>query len=94
MKKLFILVSNLLKTQNIYITKSLSYFGKRHMLLPPNMDFVRAAVLELCVYEIKLKNLEGNVSLNLNLGRIIDVKKIFICHQQIKNVKKVFYNVG
>ena len=62
MKKLFILVSNLLKTQNIYITKSLSYFGKRHMLLPPNMDFVRAAALELCVYEIKLKNLEGNVA--------------------------------
>lgn len=62
MKKVFILISKILRTNHIYLTKSLSYFDKSNHCLEPNLDFVRTSTLELCANEIKLKKLEGNIA--------------------------------
>lgn len=62
MKKIFILISKILRANHIYLTKSLSYFNKSNQCLEPNLDFVRTSTLELCAHEIKLKKLEGNIA--------------------------------
>jgi O-methyltransferase len=62
MKFLFRRFARLISRWNYYIVKSLAYDPKSRQQLPINLDYVRHKTLELCCYEIRQKDVKGNVA--------------------------------
>lgn len=86
LKNLFKIFSKTLALKDFYLIKSLMYFDKRELKLDINMDYVRYRSLELCMSEIKRKNIPGNMaevgvykgSFSEKLSKIFPDRKLYL----------------
>jgi O-methyltransferase len=84
-KKVYQLISKLLKSKGYYLNKSLNYKESKLKLNVSN-DYIRYATLELCKQEILLNNVSGNIAelgvykgdFAKRLNEIFDDRKLYL----------------
>ena len=86
LKKLFKIIGGSLASKHLYLAKSLQYFDKKDLFLDINLDYVRYRTLELCMSEIKKKDIHGNMaevgvykgSFSEKLNKIFPDRKLYL----------------